>query len=323
MAQILPLTPANIRRAALALRAGELVAFPTETVYGLGADATSDQATAAIFAAKGRPSFNPLITHLPNLEAARRIVELSPQAERLGAQFWPGALSMVAKRREDCGLSRLVSAGLPTAAVRVPAHDGARDLLRAAGVPIAAPSANPSGAISPTSAAHVAAAFGDQIAIILDGGPCTLGLESTVIDMSTETPALLRAGGVTLEALEAALDMRLEVAQSDDVAPRSPGQMHSHYAPSRPLRMNARSANPGEALLGFGPAEDCAFNLSPSGDVRAAAANLFHALHLLDKPPWTGIAVMPVPKEGLGRAINDRLRRAAAIPASPLPRSQT
>jgi L-threonylcarbamoyladenylate synthase len=322
MAQILPLTPANIRRAALALRAGELVAFPTETVYGLGADATNDRATAAIFAAKGRPQFNPLITHLPDLEAARCIVDLPPMAERLGAQFWPGALSMVAKRREDSGLSRLVSAGLPTAAVRVPAHNGARELLRAAGVPIAAPSANPSGAISPTTAAHVAAAFGDRVAIILDGGPCALGLESTVIDVSGAHPVLLRAGGVTQEALEAALGIRLDSAGNDDHTPKSPGMLRSHYAPSRPLRMNAQSANPGEALLGFGPAKDAVVNLSPRGDVTEAAANLFCALHLLDAPPWTGIAVMPVPETGLGRAINDRLRRAAATPPNPSPQKQ-
>jgi len=321
MAHILPLTPANIRLAAQALRAGELVAFPTETVYGLGADATSDRATAAIFEAKGRPSVNPLIVHLPDLEAARRIVDLGPQAERLGVQFWPGALSMVARRRADCGLSRLVSAGLPTVAVRIPAHDGALELLRAAGLPIAAPSANPSGAISPTKAAHVAAAFGDRIAVILDGGPCTLGLESTVIDVTGVRAALLRAGGVTIEALEAALETRLGIAGDENSAPRSPGQMRSHYAPSRPLRMNASSANPGETLLGFGSAGKCAFNLSPSGDVREAAANLFHALHLLDTPPWTGIAVMPVPEEGLGRAINDRLRRAAADTTGAKPRN--
>jgi len=219
---------------------------------------------------------------------------------------------MVARRRDDCGLSRLVGAGLPTVAVRVPAHDGARDLLRAAGIPIAAPSANRSGGISPTTAAHVAESFGDRIAIILDGGPCALGLESTVIDLSDAPPTLLRAGGVTAEALEAALGTRLRVAESDDRAPQSPGMLRSHYAPSRPLRMNARAADPGEALLGFGPAEATAFNLSPRGDVTEAAANLFHALHLLDAPPWTAIAVMPVPEIGLGRAINDRLRRAAA-----------
>ena len=315
MARILPLTPVNVARAAQALRTGELVAFPTETVYGLGADATSDRATAAIFEAKGRPRFNPLITHLPDLEAARRIVELNPQGERLAAKFWPGALSLVARRREDCGLSRLVSAGLATAAVRVPAHDGARDLLRAAGIPIAAPSANASSAISPTTAAHVADSFGEEIAIILDGGPCELGLESTVLDVSGESPVLLRAGGVTVEALQAVLGMRLDAAESDDSAPRSPGMLRRHYAPLRPLRMNARSANPGEALLGFGPAEAAAFNLSPSGDVTEAAANLFQALHRLDAPPWTAIAVMPIPETGLGRAINDRLRRAAAASA--------
>ncbi len=312
MARILPLTPANIARAAQAFLDGELVAFPTETVYGLGADATSGRAVAAIFEAKGRPRFNPLITHLPDIAAARRIVELSPQAERLAAEFWPGALSMVARRRGDCGLSRLVSAGLPTAAIRVPAHAGARDLLREAGIPIAAPSANPSGALSPTNAAHVADTFGGEIAIVLDGGPCALGLESTVLDVSTQSPVLLRAGGVTVEALEAVLGRPLRIAQNDDTAPQSPGMLTSHYAPSRPLRMNALSANPGEALLGFGPAKDAAFNLSPSGDLREAAANLFHALHRLDAPPWTAIAVMPVPEAGLGRAINDRLRRAAA-----------
>ncbi len=312
MARILPLTPENITEAASALRAGELVAFPTETVYGLGADATNDRAVAAIYTAKGRPQFNPLIVHVPDIEAAREIVDLPPIAERLAAAFWPGALSLVAPRRADSGLSLLVSAGLDTVAIRVPAPEGARLLLRAAGIPVAAPSANVSGRISPTTAQHVATELGEKVAIILDGGPCAIGLESTVLDTTGSPPTLLREGGVTAEDMEALLGLSLRVAGSDDEAPKSPGMLTSHYAPSCPLRMNAVRARPGEALLGFGPAPEAAFNLSPTGDLTEAAANLFASLRMLDTVPCSGIAVMPIPEIGLGRAINDRLRRAAA-----------
>jgi len=312
MARVLPISPENIAKAAQALQAGQLVAFPTETVYGLGADATNDRAVASIFEAKGRPRFNPLIVHVPDTETARGLADFSPMAETLAARFWPGALSLVAPLRKDSNLSLLVSAGLETVAVRVPAVESARNLLRAAGIPIAAPSANTSGRISPTTAQHVAAELGDRVAIILDGGPCGIGLESTVLDTTTAPPAILREGGVTAESIEAALGVALTVAASNDHAPQSPGMLTSHYAPARPLRMNATTANPGEGLLGFGPAPKAIRNLSPAGDLGEAAANLFADLRMLDTPPWTGIAVMPIPETGLGRAINDRLRRAAA-----------
>lgn len=312
MARVLPLSPASIDDAANALRDGKLVAFPTETVYGLGADATNDRAVATIFEAKGRPRFNPLIVHVADIEAARAIVDLPPLAEAVAARFWPGAISLVAPRRTGTGVSLLVSAGLDTAAVRVPAHEGARALLRAAGVPVAAPSANISGRVSPTTAQHVANELGDKVAIILDGGPCAIGLESTVLDVTGTVPTLLRQGGVTAEDIEALLRVAPVVAGDDDRSPQSPGMLSSHYAPERPLRMNALSARPGEALLGFGTAPAADRNLSPEGDLTEAAANLFASLRLLDIPPWMGIAVMPIPETGLGRAINDRLRRASA-----------
>jgi L-threonylcarbamoyladenylate synthase len=312
MARVLPLTADSRAEAAQALRDGRLVAFPTETVYGLGADATNDRAVASIFEAKGRPRFNPLIVHPPDIGTARKLAELSPLAERLAGKFWPGALSLVARRRPGCPLSLLVSAGLDTVALRVPAHDGAQALLRAAGVPVAAPSANVSGRISPTTAQHVADELGDKVAVILDGGATAIGLESTVVDTTGDAPVLLRAGGVTAEDIEALTGTPLALAGSNDTAPQSPGMLTSHYAPERPLRMNATVAQPGEALLGFGPVPEATRSLSPTGDLTEAAANLFASLRLLDTPPWTGIAVMPIPETGLGRAINDRLRRAAA-----------
>ena len=303
----------TLAEAARLLRAGALVAFPTETVYGLGADATDDQAVAGIFAAKGRPRFNPLIAHVPDAEAAAREVVFGPQAQALAARFWPGPLSLVLPRRSDCRVSLLCSAGLPTLALRAPNHPVAQRLLRAAGRPIAAPSANPSGAISPTMAAHVAQGLGDKVALILDGGPCPLGLESSVLDLSGETPVLLRPGGVPREELEAAIGPIALPGADTPLA--APGMLESHYAPRLPLRLNARRAEAGEALLAFGPAPHkgaaACETLSARGDLKEAAANLFAALHRLDRPDYTGIAVMPIPETGLGVAINDRLRRAA------------
>jgi L-threonylcarbamoyladenylate synthase len=313
MVKILPISDQSIAAAAAALRGGELVAFPTETVYGLGADATNDRAVAGIFAAKGRPKFNPLIVHFPDRAAAAAFVDFTETAETLASRFWPGALSLVLPRKTGCGLSLLVSAGLDTAAVRVPAHEDARRLLRAAGVPVAAPSANRSGRLSPTTAQHVADDLGDRVAVILDGGPCRIGLESTVVDATGDRPAILRQGGLPQEAIEAALGAPVLVAGADDAAPRSPGMLTTPYAPMRPLRLDAKAAGPGEALLGFGPGHDgAARNLSPAGDLVEAAANLFACLHELDRPEFSAIAVAPIPEEGLGRAINDRLRRAAA-----------
>ena len=312
---IVSATAEAIAGAAKLLREGRLVAFPTETVYGLGGDATSDTAVAAIFSAKSRPSFNPLIVHMPGLTEAEPLARFDTRARDMASRFWPGPLTLVLPRRETGGLSLLASAGLDTVALRAPAHPVALSLLRAAGRPIAAPSANRSGRVSPTMAAHVAGEFGDAIALILDSGPTPIGVESTVLDLTGATPALLRPGGVTLEQLEAELG-KIEIAAAGEDALRSPGRLAQHYAPDLPLRLGARDARPGEALLAFGPGEaPPGFAevqwLSRRGDVAEAAANLFAMLRHLDRPKFSAIAVMPIPEAGLGRAINDRLHRAA------------
>jgi L-threonylcarbamoyladenylate synthase len=309
---------AAIEEAGRLIRAGALVAFPTETVYGLGADATNGRAVAAIFEAKGRPRFNPLIVHVPDLAGAERIGVLTGAACKLAEAFWPGPLTLVVKRRPEAGISDLVSAGLDTLALRVPAHPIAQALLRATERPLAAPSANRSGRVSPTSAAHVAEDLGGRVAMILDGGPTAHGLESTVVDATDDACVrLLRPGAVPREAIAAVLGHPLSDASAHDAAhPTSPGQLASHYAPSAALRLDARDVRPGEALLAFGgdvPASDGPLiNLSPQGDLAEAAAGLFGALRELDKSGAETIAVMPIPEHGLGEAINDRLRRAAA-----------
>jgi L-threonylcarbamoyladenylate synthase len=307
--------PAAIEQAVRLLRAGELVAFPTETVYGLGGDATSDAAVAAIFAAKGRPRFNPLISHVDSRDSARRVGVFDARAERVAEAFWPGPLTLVLRRTQSCPVSLLATAGLDTVALRVPAHPVARALLAAFGRPVAAPSANRSGRVSPTAAADVEAELGGRVALVLDGGACRVGLESTVLDLTTERPVLLRPGGLPLEEI-AALIGPVTRAAEDPAAPRSPGMLASHYAPGLPVRLDASEARPGEALLAFGPAALPGFAetlwLSRSGDLAEAAANLFRALRALDRPEFTGIAVMPIPERGLGLAINDRLGRAAA-----------
>lgn len=312
---IIPASDEAIERAARLIRDGELVAFPTETVYGLGGDATSETAVARIFAAKGRPRFNPLIVHVPSLSEGEALALFDERARIAARRFWPGPLSLVLPRRRNCGLSLLASAGLDTVALRAPAHAAAQALLRAAGRPLAAPSANRSGRVSPTTAAHVLAELGDRVALILDAGPCPVGIESAVLDLTGPTPALLRAGGITLEELRTVFD-EIEVPAGGGNAPRAPGRLPSHYAPGRPVRLDAVSARPGEALLAFGRAVPPGFAevlwLSQSGDLAEAAANLFALLRRLDRPDFTAIAVMPIPDEGLGRAINDRLRRAAA-----------
>lgn len=309
-------SPDAIAAAARLIRNGGLVAFPTETVYGLGADATDDRAVARIFAAKDRPRFNPLIIHVPDAEAAGRFVELDARAEMLSKRFWPGPLSLVLPRREDCAVSLLAGAGLDTLAVRAPNHPVAQALLRAADRPVAAPSANRSGAVSPTTAAHVLESLGDAVDLILDGGPCTVGVESTVLDLTRSPPALLRPGGVTVEDLEQVLGTVAQAAPIESGGPASPGMLESHYAPALPLRLDATDLRPGEALLSFGPHTLAGFaaerNLSPDGDLTEAAANLFAHLRELDDPAYAGIAATPIPERGLGRAINDRLRRAAA-----------
>lgn len=310
---------AGIARAAELLARGVLVAFPTETVYGLGADATDARAVAAIFAAKDRPRFNPLIVHLPAREAAEALVELPEAGRRLAAAFWPGPLTLVAPLRAGAGIAELATAGLPTLAVRVPAHPLALALLRAVGRPIAAPSANPSGRVSPTTAGHVLDGLGGRIAAVLDGGPCAVGLESTIVGFgggaADNTPALLRPGGLPAEAIEAALGAALGAPLASPGAGISaPGQLASHYAPSAGLRLNAEAPRPGELWLGFGRCPGATLNLSPTGDLHEAAANLFAHLRALDAAarPGQAIAVAPVPDRGLGRAINDRLARAAA-----------
>ena len=306
--------PGAIAGAARILRGGGLVAFPTETVYGLGADATDDRAVARVFEAKRRPQFNPLIVHVAGTEEARRLVAWNDRAEALAEKFWPGPLSLVLPRRDACPVSALAAAGLPTLAVRVPRGATARALLARTGRPVAAPSANPAGAASPTRARHVADALGDAVDLVLDGGACAVGIESTVVDLSGPSPALLRPGGAAAEEVEAAIGPLGEPAAG--AAPRSPGQLASHYAPALPLRIDPGGAGPGEALLSFGPRTPGGAaverNLSPAGDLREAAANLFDALHSLDRSGCAGIAAMPVPETGLGRAIMDRLRRAAA-----------
>lgn len=312
MARILTPTTDILAEAAKALRTGELVAFPTETVYGLGANAADDTAVARIYQAKGRPSFNPLIVHYASLDAARAHVVFDERAEKLAAAFWPGPLTMVLPRREDCPLSRLVSAGLPTVAIRLPSHPLARTLIAQADVPVAAPSANRSGSISPTRARHVAESLGDHIDMVLDGGSCDVGVESTVIDLSTPIAGLLRPGGITRRQVEDLIGP-LTLSTDSEEAPKSPGQMLNHYAPGLPVRLNAEQAKDGETLLGFGTVEGNPLTLSASGDLVEAAANLFAMLHQLDDATrFRGIAVAPIPTDGLGLAINDRLRRAAA-----------
>ena len=304
--------------AAQLLRDGALVAFATETVYGLGADATNGRAVAAIFEAKGRPRFNPLIVHVPDLAAAQKIAEFSDEARRLAETFWPGPLTLVLKRRPDAGLSDLVSAGLDSIALRVPDNATAQALLRATGRPLAAPSANRSGRVSPTRADHVAEDLGERVSMILDGGPTSHGLESTVLDVTRPgVVTLLRPGAVPREAIEAALGSKLSSGpESDDMHPSSPGQLASHYAPNAAMRLDAIDVRAGEALLAFGgdvpQTSGPSINLSSAGDLVEAAAGLFAALRELDRSGATTIAVMPIPDEGLGEAINDRLRRAAA-----------
>ena len=312
MAETTVLSPdeEGIHRAAELLKAGELVAFPTETVYGLGADARSGEAVAKIFESKGRPSFNPLIVHVSDLLHAEELAGLEGPLRRLAEVFWPGPLTLVAQMRKGTGISELVTAGLTTIGVRVPANGMARELLQAFGGPIAAPSANPSGKISPTEASHVLAGLSHRIAAVLDGGSCAVGLESTIVGLASGRPVLLRAGGVPLEALEDVLGMPL--ARPTGTSVTAPGQLSSHYAPRSALRLEAKAPQDHELWLGFGPDPHGGANLSPSGDLREAAANLFRLLHQLDEEAnGRTIAVAMIPRAGLGLAINDRLRRAA------------
>jgi L-threonylcarbamoyladenylate synthase len=332
MTEILSATPEGLSRAAAILRAGGLVALPTETVYGLGGDARNDHAVARIFAAKGRPHFNPLIVHLPDLASAEEFALLPEMARSLAAQFWPGPLTMVLPLRPDGGLSPLVTAGNDTVAIRVPAHPLASALLREFGGPVAAPSANPSGRVSPTRAAHVIDGLSGRIEAVIDGGSCSVGVESTIL--SLEPPRLLRPGGIAAEALETILKMKLPVG-GDAQKPNAPGQLASHYAPAAsvaldvsrgadeaarpqftaPPHATGRPASRGQVHVTFGRAPGPGeLTLSASGDLTEAAANLFHILREADRQAGAAghISFAPVPDTGLGRAINDRLRRAAA-----------
>jgi L-threonylcarbamoyladenylate synthase len=303
-----------IEAAARCLAAGGLVAFPTETVYGLGADAANGEAIARLYAAKGRPAFNPLIAHVASADVARAAGVFTGAAEKLAAAFWPGPLTLVLARQPGSRIADLALAGLDTVAVRVPAHPVARALLAAFGGPIVAPSANRSGHVSPTSAAHVLADLRGRIDLIVDAGPCEVGVESTIVSCAGE-PALLRPGGLPRETIERVLGGPLSVTSANEEAPPAPGMLASHYAPKASLRLDADGAQPGEALLAFGQAPDFSgplLNLSPRGDLIEAATNLFSHLRVLDASGAKRIAVMKVPHDGLGEAINDRLRRAAA-----------
>lgn len=303
---------AGIARAAALLRQGALVAFPTETVYGLGGVATIDAAVRGIYEAKGRPGHNPLIVHVPDLAAAERLAVFDDQARALARAFWPGPLTLVLPMRAGAGLSPHITAGHPTVAIRVPAHPLAQALLRATGLPVAAPSANPSGKISPTTADHVLDGLSGRIAAVLDGGPCAVGVESTILAPGTP-PRLLRPGGVTSEDLARVLGT-LPVRPEDATRPEAPGQLASHYAPEAAVRLNATDPQPGEIWVGFGPCPGATLSLSENGNLDEAAARLFDVLRRADRLAGPGgrIAIAPVPMTGLGLAINDRLGRAAA-----------
>jgi L-threonylcarbamoyladenylate synthase len=298
------------------LEDGALVAFPTETVYGLGADASNDAAVARLFEAKGRPSFNPLIIHVASVAAAAEHGAFNATAEKLAEAFWPGPLTLVVARRAKSAISPLATAGLDSVGLRLPAHPMAQRLLALVGRPIAAPSANPSGRLSPTLPEHVVATLGSRIAAVLDGGPTAIGVESTIVSCLGDGPALHRPGGVPREAIEAVLGHRLPDARADADRPTSPGQLASHYAPRASLRLNATAARPDEVFVTFGASVGAhqvgMVALSESGDLIEAAANLFRILHQLDRRNVARIAIMPIPETGLGLAINDRLRRAAA-----------
>ncbi len=303
------LPPSNIAEAAKALAGGGLVLMPTETVYGLAADAANPRAVAAVYAAKGRPSFNPLIAHVADLAMARRIARFDSRAEALAARFWPGPLTLVLPIADEGAICDFARAGLDTVAIRAPGHPVAHALIDALGRPVVAPSANRSGRPSPTTFADAVEETGSAAAAALDGGPCAVGLESTVVAL-LDRPRLLRPGAVTRAEIESVIG---PLAEAEDDARRSPGRLTRHYAPNAPVRLEADTPRPGEAWLSFGPAGTGPWNLSPGGDLAEAAANLFAFLRAADRTSPVGIAVAPIPHEGLGEAINDRLKRAAGF----------
>ena len=307
--RVLPFCAEAIAEAARLIGEGAPVAVPTETVYGLAADATNARAVAAIYAAKGRPAFNPLIVHVPDLAAAERLATFDPLSRMLACAFWPGPLTIVVPLRPDAGIATLAVAGLPTIALRVPSHPAMRALLAATQLPLAAPSANASNMLSPTRAGHVARSLGGRIPLVIDGGASAMGLESTIVQVAGGTLRLLRPGPIT--ARELGTVAGADPVASGEEAIVAPGQLRQHYAPAKPLRLHADEARPGEWLIGFGRVPGDA-SLSPGGDLLEAAARLFDLLHAADLGPASSIAVAPIPDEGLGIAINDRLRRAAA-----------
>ncbi|MCF8496447.1 MAG: threonylcarbamoyl-AMP synthase [Alphaproteobacteria bacterium] len=328
MTRLVAATPEHIAEAAAILKRGGLVAFPTETVYGLGANALDGQAVARVYEAKGRPAFNPLIVHVPSARDAALHVHMNEDAQILADKFWPGPLTLILPRRKKSSVSDLAAAGLDTLAVRVPLHPVAQALLKESGIPLVAPSANASGKLSPTTPAHVADSLDDRVDMILAAGACPVGLESTVLDLSVGRPVILRPGAVTTEELSEALNVDVLAGEGSGII-KSPGQLLKHYAPETRLRLNAIDLEPGEALLAFGPIRFMGIrgggaasslpgrmirNLSESGDLHEAAANLFAMLKHLDRPEHKAIAVMSIPETGLGVAINDRLRRAAHSP---------
>jgi len=310
--KVLTADQSGVNKAAAVLSAGGLVAFPTETVYGLGADARNGRAVASVYAAKGRPSFNPLIVHVADLDTAKRYAIFNDLALSLAAEFWPGPLTLVLPLTKNHDLSELVTAGLDSVAIRIPQHPVAQALLNTFNGPLAAPSANPSGRISPTQAAHVVADMSGKIDAVFDGGNCTVGLESTILKIECSKVSLLRAGGISVEQIKNVLRQGI-ATPSDPKTPQSPGQLKSHYAPKAQVRLNVGTVNDHEVLLGFGPdCKDAALNLSSTGDLVEAAANLFSYLRKMDTIAQDGIAISPIPMSGLGLAINDRLKRAAA-----------
>ncbi|KRB85741.1 translation factor Sua5 [Sphingomonas sp. Root710] len=307
--RIIPADEAGIGEAATLILRGQPVAVPTETVYGLAGDATSGEAVAAIYTAKGRPSFNPLIVHVTDQAMAETIAEFPPLARKLAKAFWPGPLTMVLDKAPGAPVASLLTAGLPTVAIRMPLHPVMRALIETTGRPLAAPSANASGSISATRADHVARSLAGKIELVLDGGPTAVGIESTIVAVGNDGLRLLRPGSVTVEMLETATGLTIETSDSGKI--EAPGQMLSHYAPAKPVRLDALSAKPGEFLIGFGAVQGDA-SLSPSADLTEAAAHLFDVLHVADGSAAAAIAIAPIPDRGLGLAINDRLKRAAA-----------
>lgn len=312
MSNIYQPTPENINKAAKIIKNGGLVAMPTETVYGLGANVYDAQAVASIFEAKQRPFFDPLISHIAEADFLKTYAQTDERVMALAKKFWPGPLTMILKRKDNNSAIDLACSGLPNIAVRMPAHPVALELIRQSGVPIVAPSANKFKSISPTTAEHVRESLGEKVNMILDGGACKVGVESTIIDVTGKQVVILRAGGTSKEDLSCFLNEEVLLSDGTPDKPSAPGQLLKHYAPGRPLRINAATRQPGEFFIGFGNIKDADLNLSPKGDLCEAAGNLFAFLRLADKQEgYQSLAISPIPEQGLGLAINDRIKRAS------------